>query len=81
MEREHEVYETCIDGFLAVAKISAHHHVEDVLDDLVMSLCKFITLLNPSSFEEPVLAFEDIQVQKSQDSLSLHDMIASATCQ
>ncbi|GMN41449.1 hypothetical protein TIFTF001_010659 [Ficus carica] len=57
---EHEeVYQTCIDGFLAVAKISACHHLEDVLDDLVVSLCKFTTLLNPSFLEEPVLAFGD----------------------
>ncbi|GAB4840057.1 hypothetical protein Ancab_020766 [Ancistrocladus abbreviatus] len=57
---EHEdVFQTCIDGFLAVAKISACHHLEDVLDDLVVSLCKFTTLLNPSSVEEPVLVFGD----------------------
>ncbi|KAK7300751.1 hypothetical protein RJT34_11600 [Clitoria ternatea] len=57
---EHEeVYQTCMDGFLAVAKISACHHLEDVLDDLVVSLCKFTTLLNSSSAEEPVLAFGD----------------------
>ncbi|KAJ8774646.1 hypothetical protein K2173_017092 [Erythroxylum novogranatense] len=57
---DHEdVYQTCIDGFLAVAKISACHHLEDVLDDLVVSLCKFTTLLNPLSVEEPVLAFGD----------------------
>ncbi|KAH6804976.1 sec7 domain-containing protein [Perilla frutescens var. frutescens] len=54
-----DVYQTCIDGFLAVAKISACHHLEDVLDDLVVSLCKFTTLLNPSSVEEPVLALGD----------------------
>ncbi|KAK9055170.1 hypothetical protein SSX86_026254 [Deinandra increscens subsp. villosa] len=54
-----DVFHTCIDGFLAVAKISACHHLEDVLDDLVVSLCKFTTLLNPSSAEEPVLAFGD----------------------
>ncbi|KAI3694844.1 hypothetical protein L1987_77825 [Smallanthus sonchifolius] len=54
-----DVFQTCIDGFLAVAKISACHHLEDVLDDLVVSLCKFTTLLNPSSAEEPVLAFGD----------------------
>ncbi|KAG6426237.1 hypothetical protein SASPL_110457 [Salvia splendens] len=55
-----DVYQTCIDGFLAVAKISACHHLEDVLDDLVVCLCKFTTLLNhPSSVEEPVLAFGD----------------------
>ncbi|CAK9168687.1 unnamed protein product [Ilex paraguariensis] len=54
-----DVYQTCIDGFLAVAKISACHHLEDVLDDLVVSLCKFTTLVTPSSGEEPVLAFGD----------------------
>ncbi|KAK1400124.1 ARF guanine-nucleotide exchange factor GNOM [Heracleum sosnowskyi] len=54
-----DAYQTCIDGFLAVAKISACHHLGDVLDDLVVSLCKFTTLLNPSSAEEPVLAFGD----------------------
>ncbi|KAG9133160.1 hypothetical protein Leryth_024862 [Lithospermum erythrorhizon] len=54
-----DVYQTCIDGFLAIAKISACQHLEDVLDDLVVSLCKFTTLLNPSSIEEPVLAFGD----------------------
>lgn len=57
---EHEeVYQTCIDGFLAVAKISSCHHLEDVLDDLVVSLCRFTTLLNTSLVEEPVLAFGD----------------------
>ncbi|KAL3654263.1 hypothetical protein CASFOL_003944 [Castilleja foliolosa] len=35
------------------------HHLEDVLDDLLVSLCKFTSLLNPSSVEEPVLAFGD----------------------
>ncbi|PWA78473.1 Armadillo-type fold [Artemisia annua] len=54
-----DVFQSCIDGFLAVAKISACHHLEDVLDDLVVSLCKFTTLLNPTSAEEPVLAFGD----------------------
>ncbi|KAG8097740.1 hypothetical protein GUJ93_ZPchr0013g35005 [Zizania palustris] len=57
-ERE-EVLLTCVDGFLGVAKISAFHHLEDVLDDLVVSLCKFTTLLNTSLVEEPVTAFGD----------------------
>ncbi|KAG6481366.1 ARF guanine-nucleotide exchange factor GNOM-like isoform X1 [Zingiber officinale] len=57
---EHEeVLSTCVDGFLAVAKISAYHHLEDVLDDLVVSLCKFTTLLNSSFVEETVTAFGD----------------------
>ncbi|XP_010910154.1 ARF guanine-nucleotide exchange factor GNOM [Elaeis guineensis] len=57
---EHEeVFLTCVDGFLAVAKICAFHHLEDVLDDLVVSLCKFTTLLSTSLVEEPVTAFGD----------------------
>ncbi|XP_051179152.2 ARF guanine-nucleotide exchange factor GNOM-like [Lolium perenne] len=57
---EHEeVLLTCVDGFLGIAKISAFHHLEDVLDDLVVSLCKFTTLLNTSLVEEPVTAFGD----------------------
>ncbi|KAF3774833.1 ARF guanine-nucleotide exchange factor GNOM [Nymphaea thermarum] len=54
-----EVFHMCVEGFLAVAKISACHHLEDVLDDLVVSLCKSTTLLNPLSSEEPVIAFGD----------------------
>ncbi|KAG6497333.1 ARF guanine-nucleotide exchange factor GNOM-like [Zingiber officinale] len=57
---EHEeILLTCIDGFLAVAKISAGYHLEDVLDDLVVSLCKFTTLLDSSFVEEPVTIFAD----------------------
>lgn len=57
---DEDVFHTCVDGFLAVAKMSACHHLEDVLDDLVVSLCKFTTLLNPAaSVEEPLLAFGD----------------------
>ncbi|KAF6152738.1 hypothetical protein GIB67_021398 [Kingdonia uniflora] len=56
---QEDVFQTCVDGFLAIAKISACHHLEDVPDDLVVSLCKFTTLVNLSSIEEPVLAFGD----------------------
>ncbi|KAM7250010.1 hypothetical protein ACFE04_021893 [Oxalis oulophora] len=59
---EHDdVYKSCIDGFLAVAKISASYHLQNVLDDLVVSLCKFTTLLDldPASVDEAVLAFSD----------------------
>nr|KYP64762.1 Pattern formation protein EMB30 [Cajanus cajan] len=54
-----EVYQACMDGFLVVAKISAYYHLENVLDDLVVCLCKFITILDPLSVEESVLAFGD----------------------
>ncbi|KAK7305777.1 hypothetical protein VNO77_43688 [Canavalia gladiata] len=54
-----EAYQTCIYGFLAIAKISAYYHLENVLNDLVVCLCKFITILDPLSVEESVLAFGD----------------------
>ncbi|GMH01755.1 hypothetical protein Nepgr_003594 [Nepenthes gracilis] len=57
---EHEyVYQTCIDGFLAVARISGCHRLGHAMDDLVLSLCKYTTLLNSSSVDEPVSAFGD----------------------
>lgn len=42
---------------MAIAKISACYHLHDVLDDLVVSLCKFTTLLNPLYIEDSVIAF------------------------
>ncbi|KAF5479489.1 hypothetical protein F2P56_000303 [Juglans regia] len=58
VERE-DVLQTCIDGFLSVAKIAACYHLDDVLDDLVVSLCKFTTLLTPLSIEEAIVSFGD----------------------
>ncbi|ESW13849.1 hypothetical protein PHAVU_008G231400 [Phaseolus vulgaris] len=54
-----EVYQTCMDGFIAVAKISAYYHLENILDDLVVSLCKFVTVFDPLAVEESILAFGD----------------------
>ncbi|XP_020226375.1 ARF guanine-nucleotide exchange factor GNOM [Cajanus cajan] len=54
-----EVYQTCMDGFIAVAKIAAYYHLENILDDLVVSLCKFVTVFDPLSVEESILAFGD----------------------
>ncbi|QCD98516.1 guanine nucleotide-exchange factor [Vigna unguiculata] len=54
-----EVYQRCMDGFLVAAKISAHYHLENVLDDLVVCLCKFITILDPLSVDDSVLALGD----------------------
>ncbi|KAG6719678.1 hypothetical protein I3842_03G018600 [Carya illinoinensis] len=58
VERE-DVLQTCIDGFLFVAKIAACYHLDVVLDDLVVSLCKFTTLLTPLSIEEAIVSFGD----------------------
>lgn len=58
VERE-DVLQRCVDGFLAIAKLSTCYHFGHVLDDLVVSLCKFTTLLTPLSIEDAVLAFGD----------------------
>ncbi|CAK8538183.1 unnamed protein product [Lathyrus sativus] len=65
-----EVYQTCMDGFLAVAKVSAYYHLDSVLDDLVVSLCKFVTILDPLSPEESILAFgEDTKARMATETV------------
>ncbi|KAM0058231.1 hypothetical protein Hdeb2414_s0005g00167851 [Helianthus debilis subsp. tardiflorus] len=60
------VLQTCIDGFLNVAKIAGCYHLDDVLDGLLVSLSKFTTLLLPMSIEDSILAFgHDSKAQKS----------------
>ncbi|KAG2394548.1 ARF guanine-nucleotide exchange factor GNOM Pattern formation protein [Vigna angularis] len=50
-------------GFLEMtpiaAKISAHYRLENLLDGLLVCICKFITILDPLSVEDSVLALED----------------------
>ncbi|KAJ8775298.1 hypothetical protein K2173_020302 [Erythroxylum novogranatense] len=59
-QAEHEeVLETCIDGFLAIAKISASYQFHDVLNDLVVSLCKFTGLLTSLSADEAIMTLGD----------------------
>ncbi|XP_076942827.1 ARF guanine-nucleotide exchange factor GNOM-like [Bidens hawaiensis] len=63
---QENVLQTCIDGFLNVAKIAGCYHLDEVLDGLLVSLSKFTTLLLPMSIEESVLAFgQDSKAQKS----------------
>ena len=40
------VIEKAIQGFNKCARIAAHYYMSDVFDNLVISLCKFTTLLN-----------------------------------
>ncbi|KAG2710184.1 hypothetical protein I3760_04G014500 [Carya illinoinensis] len=56
---QEDVLQTCIDGFLSVAKIAACYHCDDVLDDLVVSLCKFTTLVTPLSIEDAIISLGD----------------------
>ncbi|VFQ96946.1 unnamed protein product [Cuscuta campestris] len=57
---EHEgILQTCVDGFMAVAKISASYNFDQVLDDLVVSLCKFTNMLLPSYAEDFIIRYGD----------------------
>lgn len=68
---EHEeVLISCTDGFLAVAKLCAWYHLPDVLDDLVVSVCKFTALLDISSLDELVIIFEeDVKARMATETL------------
>lgn len=45
-----------LDGLLTAAKIASFHHVDEVMDSLVVSLSKFTSILDPST-SKPALAF------------------------
>lgn len=54
---EDELLHECIDGLISMARI-AQYGLEDTLDELVASFCKFTTLLNPyATAEETLFAF------------------------
>ncbi|KAL3525904.1 hypothetical protein ACH5RR_014276 [Cinchona calisaya] len=54
------VLQTCIDGYMAMAKVSASYNFINSIDDLVVSLCRFTNLLLPSLVDEEfILAFGD----------------------
>ncbi|KAL6839360.1 hypothetical protein ACP4OV_030630 [Aristida adscensionis] len=65
-----EVLKGCIDGFLSVAKLAAFYHLDDVLNDLVVALCKFTTLLSTSYIDDPVTAFgEDAKARMATEAV------------
>ncbi|XP_061366468.1 ARF guanine-nucleotide exchange factor GNL2 [Gastrolobium bilobum] len=54
---EEELLHECIEGLFSVARI-AQYGLEDTLDELITSFCKFTTLLNPyASTEETMFTF------------------------
>ncbi|TXG61369.1 hypothetical protein EZV62_012732 [Acer yangbiense] len=54
---EDELLHECIEGLISIARI-AQYGLEDTLDELLASFCKFTTLLNPyASTEETLFAF------------------------
>ncbi|KAF5799791.1 putative Sec7 domain, guanine nucleotide exchange factor, Sec7 domain superfamily [Helianthus annuus] len=63
---QEDVLQTCVNGFLNVAKIAACYRLEDVIDGLLVSLSKFTALLVPMSVDESILAFgNDTKARKS----------------
>ncbi|KAJ1259610.1 hypothetical protein BS78_10G168500 [Paspalum vaginatum] len=68
---EHEeILTRCIDGFLSVAKLAAFYHLDDVLNDLIVVLCKFTTLLSTSHIDDPVAAFgEDTKARMATEAV------------
>ncbi|KAK2978246.1 hypothetical protein RJ640_024279 [Escallonia rubra] len=56
---EEEILHECIEALFSVARI-AQYGLEDTLDELLASFCKFSTLLNPyASAEETLYAFSN----------------------
>ncbi|XP_027066620.2 ARF guanine-nucleotide exchange factor GNL2-like [Coffea arabica] len=56
---EEEILHECIELLFAIARI-AQYELEDNLDELICSFCKFTTLLNPyASAEETLYAFSN----------------------
>ncbi|KAI3524587.1 hypothetical protein L1887_03246 [Cichorium endivia] len=54
---DEEIIHECIEGLFAVARI-CQYGLEDTLDELISSFCKFTTLLNPyASAEETLFSF------------------------
>ncbi|XP_047161324.1 ARF guanine-nucleotide exchange factor GNL2 [Vigna umbellata] len=54
---EEELLHECIEGLFSVARI-CQYGLEDTLDELITSFCKFTTLLNPyASIEETMFSF------------------------
>ena len=56
---EDDILQECMEGLVSVARI-AQFGLEDTLDELLASFCKFTTLLNPyASAEETLYAFSN----------------------
>lgn len=61
---EDALLEECRDGFLALARLAAHFRLEEVLDDVIIAICRYTTLQDSSTpvysgstDEDPVQSF------------------------
>ncbi|XP_013613538.1 PREDICTED: ARF guanine-nucleotide exchange factor GNL1 [Brassica oleracea var. oleracea] len=69
---QEDVLQRCVDGLLAIAKLSAYYHLNSVLDDLVVSLCKFTPFFASLSVDEAVLAIgEDARARMATETVFL----------
>ncbi|KAK4741398.1 hypothetical protein SAY87_024986 [Trapa incisa] len=68
LAEEEDIYQICINGFLDVAKVSACYHFENMIDEMLVSLCGFTILLNLSSFEEPMHG-EDMKARLAMETV------------
>ncbi|CAA7055420.1 unnamed protein product [Microthlaspi erraticum] len=69
---QEDVLQRCVDGLLAIAKLSAYYHLNSVLDDLVVSLCKFTPFFAQISPDEAVLALgEDARARMATEAVFL----------
>lgn len=66
-----DTLQQCVAGFLAAAKVAAAHHMGDVLDNLVVDLCKFIT---PFGEERPDTENTKVRFRQSLE-LQFPDLI------
>ena len=53
---EPALIQKALDGLLTAAKIASFHHVDEVMDSLIVSLSKFTAILDPAA-SKPALAF------------------------
>ncbi|EOA15896.1 hypothetical protein CARUB_v10003987mg [Capsella rubella] len=69
---QEDVFQRCVDGLLAIAKLSAYYHLNSVVDDVVVSLCKFTPFSTPLSADEAVLALgEDARARMATEAVFL----------
>ena len=53
-----------LDGLTLAAKIAAQHNVDEVMDSIAASLCKFTNALNPNIHKATVAFGEDLKARQ-----------------
>jgi len=58
-----------LDGLILAARIAAHHKVDEVMDSLVVSLCKFTASLNPMMLKPRIAFGEDFKSRHAAETV------------